>query len=66
MKRRTFGKKKKGILVYHYKVYMKKRDICKNNNISIKFVSIQLRLLVFEYLKTVDNQSMITYISVSH
>lgn len=65
MKRRTFGKKKKDTSISLQSIY-EKRDICKNNNISIKFVSIQLRLLVFEYLKTVDNQSMITYISVSH
>lgn len=66
MKRRTFGKKKRKDTSISLQSIYEKRDICKNNNISIKFVSIQLRLLVFEYLKTVDNQSMITYISVSH
>lgn len=39
--------------------YIKKIIISASNN------SIQLHLLVFEYLKTVDNQSVITYYNIS-
>lgn len=56
MKRRIFGKKrKKGNQYIIIKDIYEKEIYEKKYNISVKFVSIQLYLLVFEYLKIVDN-----------